>query len=315
MIWYGGNMKRLHTWYKGKLILRVLIPKGGFKVKFEDLLVFSWLTRRKQKGKGLKRTTLAKLVGLDLGHTIPAVVTRLTDLGLVRSDGGLLVAADDPPVATFVYTAAGRPATWPMLILTRSCPLTLKQAAVFSEMHSPNITIGRNSLSRLLRFDRKTVSTALKKFKQMGLLNPVGAPVEPCDKTLTWWVDRLDQGRSKAEGWDSWRKAWQSLITFLCERHPSHDWRSRLEEIKDRAVQAGYDYRWTKALCPRAFARLGQSVPIGNLVLAMPDMIRRAEEDTRRNIASGKFTGKNGYGLFTYMVKAYCAGVKKRTAG
>src|SRR5262249_3553013 len=160
-------MKQLHTWYRGKLILPVLIPKAGFRVTFVDLLVFSWLARRKQKGKGLKRNTLAKVVGLDLGHTIPAVVKRLSDLGLVRSDGGLLVAAADPPVATFVYTAAGRPATWPMLIPARTCPLTLKQAAVFSEMHSPNITIGRNSLSRLLRFDRKTVSTALKKFKQL----------------------------------------------------------------------------------------------------------------------------------------------------
>jgi hypothetical protein len=201
-------------------------------------------------------------------------------------------------VATFVYTAAGRPATWPMLIPTRSCPLTLKQAAVFSEMHS-NITVGRNSLSRLLRFDPKTVSTALRKFRQLRLLTPVGEPLQPRDETLPWWVDRPGQERGDMEGWESWRKSWQSLITFLFDRHPYHDWGSRLDVIKDRAVQAGYDYRSTKALCTRAFARLGQSVPIGNLVLAMPDMIRRAEEDTRRNISSGKFTGKNGYGLFS----------------
>lgn len=80
-------------------------------------------------------------------------------------------------------------------------------------------------------------------------------------------------------------------------------------------MQAGYDYRWTKVLCTKAFMRLGQSVPIGNLVLEMPDMIRKAEEDTKRNIGSGKFTGKNGYGLLMFMVKAYCAGVEKRTAG
>src|SRR6516165_5547339 len=127
-------MKQLHTWYRGKQILSVLIPKAGFKMKFEDLLVFSWLSRRKQKGKGLKRTTLAKVIGLDLGHTVPAVVRRLNELGLVRSDGRLLFAADDPPVARFVYTAAGRAATWPMLIPSRLSPLTLKQAAVFSEM-------------------------------------------------------------------------------------------------------------------------------------------------------------------------------------
>jgi hypothetical protein len=304
---------KLKNLYSKKLIFSVLIPLPQFTIRFNDLVVYSWLVSRRRKKKGLRRARISKRLGLSRGHTLPAIINRLKLMGLVHEQERVLFASSAPPKDKFNYAKFGYPSYWHILIPT-SKPLTLKQSAIWSKLHDKQ---GTRQLSRLLRFDKATIIRAVRKFRELGVLDINGMPVQPTPDIMSWFMDKSTKEEPKNQvskpekkplpkDWSAWSEYWKSLSDMLFDSFPA-DWQANLRICAARAQQEHYDYgrmcdAWKKAFAILDPDKNGANMKdIGDLVLATPELIMEAADKNRQE--------GDGFGLFVCKMNDWC---KKR---
>jgi hypothetical protein len=295
-------MNPLLRWYPTKQRIPVVIPASGFDLRFEDQLAYSWLVYRARKQRGASRAGLARATGLAR-RSMPVIVKRLLDLGLVEVRDRLVYALPPSP-DQFTYTR--REAAWPerlaywwFLVPAEGCPLTLRQAAVFCELHILTAS-GPKRLARLLRFDRNTVRAALAKLRDLLIVNELDEPLKPTPAHLAWWRDRPASDARLPADWPNLPRYLKGLPEYLEKYFPDDNWVLYFGEARFAAETAGYDFGKFVRLIVETAAALATNFRVGEFVKQLAGLIGRAEQETRKHNRRHAEQYPNGFGLLRY---------------
>lgn len=289
-------------WFAGKRWYQLLLCRKACPLRFNERLVYSYLTYRTARG-GAKAPEVARVTGLDYHRTVPKVVASLTAAGLAARDEGRVVAL--PPLAPdwFVW----RPdETLPWYRRLRGYPIchrpkgiTPGQTAVYFCLLTGNVQEGRKiahhqkraGIAAMLRLSRATVSRAMKKFETLGLLEydylrpppaevldrfpdrPTGPPKRKWVASIAcgWKFGTLDQGPTMARWMDG------ASAKLLKSGYSKEEVLRYWEFAKTQAEKKGsilYEF-----------------------LMNWGELFAAVEAETAKNRAAGKFAGPNSGGL------------------
>ena len=272
----------------------------GTKMAFEDRLVYSVLLARKH---GLTKAGLSKLSGVDRTRTLPSILTRL-------GDGGLIVKRTNRyfgQPSDIVVTYPG-PETWyegicylKYYLPSTACPLSKKQLAVYYLKRD-----GKDSTSlmaRLLNITRPTVINAVKVLKQHGLLDDLGQPVPVPTEKLLWWLDKAKKAVDLCGDLENLADNLIPLITHFSQHKTEwiavHPWKAEFTRFGRLCKEAGYSYRKVIDLIEKTVDRLDRkSYYFARVFKELPKLVQKAEDQTKKNRCQNNFRGTSSYGLF-----------------
>ena len=288
----GKSVQLITEWFPGKKLIKCLLPRKHVALGFNDRLAYSWLVYRARYGKGASRSQLAAATGLHRTKTIPRLLTRLLDLGLVEWRGRK-VFAKEPSPELFVYTSDPRRQNDPwfkrlayfyVMSPSSSCPLTIMQVGVLCLLFSPNMRDGlhvaprKKHIAALLRISEKTVKTALRKLEEVGCLKD-DLLLRPTPEMQGWWQDRAKREKvatvkcDQEPSWDNYSKTLHQLLTKL-DAWSCDDWQGTINRIGRTFQQAGYPF-----------------VEASNVLV---DAVQRTSQYGRKNSSTGYQHGGTG---------------------
>jgi hypothetical protein len=318
----GKSVQLLTEWFPGKRVIKCLLLRKTIALGFGDRLAYSWLVYRARYGRGASRYQLANATGLHRTKTIPRLITRLLDLGLVEWRGRR-VFAKEPAPGQFVFTCDPRSQSDPwykrlayfcLLSPSASCPLTLKQVAVLCLLLSPNM---RDALSvaprlkhvaALLRISEKTVRTALRKLEEVGFLKD-GQLLRPRPEMLAWWQDRPEREKvatvrcDQESGWDNYSRWFPKLVDVL-DAYTCEDWKGIINRIGRMFQQAGYPLEEAGNVLVDAVNELQKTGKVARLVRNTAALVKKAEDRTAISRSEGRFHGPTSLGLFKKIIRS-----------
>jgi DNA-binding MarR family transcriptional regulator len=182
--------------FPGKALTRVLNRKSPNPLSFNEQLVYSCLVRH---GKGATQKQLARATGLERSTCVRSALRVLHGHGLAAKRGRRWHACEPPGEAAGWFACRSdvppdapwprRFAYWWLGLRSRTCPLTLKQLAVYFK----HVNLGRCSVKGLagsLGLDRNTVRTAVARLRELGLLGQDPRPRRLSGDQLAWLLDR-----------------------------------------------------------------------------------------------------------------------------
>lgn len=166
--------------YPGKAILKLLYIGSEPDLRWEDRYIYSWLV----KCQTVSDLALWQLSGLCNGST-QASLCNLERLGLCKGVNGAYQPLRPPKEEKHYLSYFG------MLIPKTSCPLSLKQTAVYCALHGmrPQTLL---HLSRYLRIKHSIISDAVEQLRRLDMIdcNLIPCPLTP---------ERHDWFKSKSE--------------------------------------------------------------------------------------------------------------------
>jgi predicted transcriptional regulator len=327
----GKSVHPVRDWFAGKATVRCVVPTAALDLRLNERLAYSWLVYRARYGRGSTRAGLAEGTGLHRTKTVPRVVARLLDLGLVQRRGKLLFAKQPGP-GLFSCTADSRRRDDPwykrlnyFVIVMRSAksPLTTTQAAVLSVLYSQNMRDGlrvnpsARHLASLLRVSVKTVRSALRRLEECGLVAG-GTLVPPTAEMLAWWKDRPHREQCEASGqgdqtpgWDNYSQWFPKLIESL-DAYLPEDWTAIINKIGRAFGASDYPFQQATDLFVEVLNGPNMKSIRAAIVRNVPTLVRKAEEATRKYRDLGKFHGANSLVLFRKMARAELKRLKNR---
>lgn len=298
--------------------LKLITLTKGISMKFEDRLVYSVLLAY---SRGLTVTRLASVSQIDRTKTLPKVLLRLTDQGLVKKEGNRYSGL--PSEIVRIDTHRNGAETWyekicylKLYLPSKECPLTKKQIAVFClKLCGKSAT---SLIAKLLNISRPTVISAVRALKQHGLLDVLGDPVELSDQQLTWWQDKA-RSRKDADGdLEKLSQHFSGYIKQFRTKLPSDNWvtlywwESEFDKFGRMCKNAGYRFKQVEAVLMDVIDRLGKLVPVAKVFAQLPKLVEKAEEKTKVNQKGGAFMGTSSFGLFKCKVDDMVKALAKR---
>jgi hypothetical protein len=244
---------------------------------------------------------------------------------------GRLLFAKEPTPDRFVFVTDPRRQNDPwhkrlayfaLLVPARTCPLTLKQVAVLCLLFSPNMRDGlhvaprRRHLAALLRISEKTVTAALQRLEQVGLVKD-GILVSPTPDMLAWWSDQPRRERlastlrQEEPSWDNYSKTLHQLVAIM-DSHSCEDWTGIINRIGRIFQQAGYPFLEATSVLVDAVNALGKRGKIARLVRNVGDLVKKAEEKTAYYRSQGRFHGATSLGLFKKIIASEVRRLKEQ---
>jgi hypothetical protein len=286
----------------GKRRTRIVNARSPNPLSCNELVVYSHLVYLAGHGKGATQQQVGRDTGLDRDTAVHAAVQALARHGLVGKQGRRWHALP-PPAETAAWFAtrkdAGdkewhrRFAYWWLYVRSRSCPLTLKQVAVYSKLRDLGpVRCVQRRLVKLLHVDPKTVRTALARLRGYGLVDEDLRPRDPSEEQLAWFLDRR---RPPAKAPLTLDDIWQ------LDPHADHE-RDRL--LFARAVAAMSNAGYSRYDIEDYFKRVTVSSKddyrvFGAFLPGFAEMFRRVEEDHAANRDKYR-RAKNSMGLLRF---------------
>jgi len=271
-----------------------------------------------RQGRGVSLTKLSALTGINRTRNLPGVLRTLEKLELARSADGQWWA-EQPSTAQVVYDLESNKEHWwermryfKVYRRAPGNPLTPMQNAVYCLLASKKPVRTRAGLMKILRINRTTVGRALAKLEGLGLIDQIRRPLALDAERLLWW--ETDEKRVKREeAWQEVTEWFANLVKQLLGAYPHELWRDRWRTIVGACQAGGYKAKNTGELladCVNELQPLRNSLKhAGELILAVPNLVKLAEKGTERNRRSGKWRGSS-FGSFQAKVKDWVADVK-----
>ncbi len=203
--------KFIKSHFSGCRFLPVLHGVGV--LTFQERFVYSLMLRYGRRGKGVSKYQIARITAFH--HlTVTKIIKSLTEKGLATKVGVMQVPLE-PWQGLFrkkrkQIDKEGNPLHWTRayssgcyLYRSRSSPLTWLQTAIYSQIIIINevkyrLTI--NGIAKLLGVSKLTVQTAMKKLRQVKLLDSKNNLLEPLEEQTAWfvqdWKKQSDQDRA-----------------------------------------------------------------------------------------------------------------------
>jgi hypothetical protein len=248
-------------------------------MSFNERLVFSKLMFLRSRGRGATYTKLHRETGLDQKGTLPRVVARLVARGLAEEKDQKVWALSPQPPEQFGWRQPTgewwqRVAYW-KLFLPAPGGITLRDAAVWSLLVSFNqkpLTIRK--LARLLHMGRNSISAAVAKLRDVGLLDGM-RPVLPQDK-LSLFRDRESATYRLSKLW-------------TLPKTPRAD---KVNAALDALGLAMLSKGWSKGdittFCKWLGPKLGRADVTDRVLLDLPGVFKDTQKEHDTNVAAGK---------------------------
>ena len=303
----------------GKRFIMVMTLQPDFHLKFAERWAYACLLDETRRGRGVSLTRLSALTGLNRSRNLPGVLRTLERLELAHVADGQWWA-DQPSTSQAVYDRESNKEHWWERLryfkVYRRAPgnaLTPMQNAVYCLLAAKKPVRTRAGLSKILRINRTTVSRALAKLEALGLIDQFRRPLPLGAEKLLWW--ETDQRKAKrTEAWQEVTELFAGLIQQLEGAWPEHGWRQQWRTIVTACQGVGYKAKETGDLLADACNELQLLRRCGELLRAVPNLVKLAEQGTERNRRSGKWRGSS-FGAFRAKVKDWVEDVKSHKKG
>jgi hypothetical protein len=191
----------MRKYFSGKSLTKVLNRTRSNPLTFNQQVVYSHLVHLARHDKGGTERAISRATGLDRQKTVSRACEALRERGLAEKRGLYWHAL--PPAGEACRWFAPRadvaedaawPSRWAYWWLGRgsdACPLTTMQLAVYFKMGDiPLADRSQALVCTLLGVDRKTVTTAVAKLRELELMKADTLKVlRPTAAQLGWFRD------------------------------------------------------------------------------------------------------------------------------
>jgi hypothetical protein len=299
--------------------------KADCPLGFAERLVLSSLVSKARHGKSVTARRIAKVTGLHRGSSVSPALAALQRHRLAeKTTEGWRALPPSGEAAQWFVSRKGKSEHWherlayfPVSLPDRS-KVSTRHAVVYwflvarSRLTRPQKIAG---IAKALRIGWATASRAVKKLQKMGLIDSDLRPTQAQRDDL-WLEGKKPRPPKKPEIVDNYRMSALFKAGMSFEGFKS---RSAFDEHVDRIGtvmrRAGYSAEDIHGYIRATYESFGKHLRDAKLAVflrwSLEVLFARAERETEKNRAAGRFQGKNSLGLLSHMTQSFVQHVNK----
>lgn len=312
------NYDELEATFPGRRLTRIVNSTKASRLTFTQAVVYSCLVERAGHNKGASKKQISTATALHESSAVPRALLALQGHGLVELRGRYWWAVEpsEETLPWFRYQRGTENRKWCRRLSywwagrrKPKSPLTVTQTAVYFKLFNlmgRRITI--RGLARLLRVDDKTVTSAIKKLKEVGLVDDDLYPNAPAADQIKWFKPRPANRAFKVTDLFPEIGTSDAESVVLSERP--------LNSAGVRLLDAGFSEAKVESYFSFVRAQAKNYSVILSFITRFDEFFRDIEAQHRANVAAGKYTrAKNCFGLLREETRKRLAELRKSRNG